>query len=363
MKLVLINIKNSIKEYKGVYVLLIVSQLLAVIMLFMAYGIFCSYNASKQEYDESCYELSAFFSENVMMGEFKECYTEILEQVEPRLNYFFLFAKSEDYEIVTYNEYHNGRFTNSDKIYKYKRLKEGRLVTDQEINDRKNYVHGMNVGSVGDIIEIEEKMFQVVGVEEDEWLGTTIHMAITCYPDGVVLKNFVLEFEKLPTLKDYEVFKRVLENEFGEKVTIQEYKVKNEEQLIAINSIIVLSVAVGVIAALDTALLYGYIMKKRKRQMAIFAICGAKRLYRIIINEIEIFIVSLVTATIGFVIFRLLVEKIMNYVYNNTVSIYSMTAYGLMLVMYLLSIVILTTIATIIVNRKRILDMRRECSV
>ena len=119
MKLVLINIKNSIKEYKGVYVLLIVSQLLAVIMLFMAYGIFGSYNASKQEYDENCYEFSAFFTETVTIGEFKECNTEILEQVEPRLNSLFLFAESEDYEIVTYNEYHNGSFANSEKIYKY----------------------------------------------------------------------------------------------------------------------------------------------------------------------------------------------------------------------------------------------------
>ena len=121
INLIFNNIKTSIKEYKGVYVLLIVSQLLAVIMLFMAYGIFCSYNASKQELDAEYYELSATFHNNITIGEFRECSTNILEQTEPRLNYFYIAANSGEYDIYSYNEYHNGSFFNSEKIYKYMR--------------------------------------------------------------------------------------------------------------------------------------------------------------------------------------------------------------------------------------------------
>lgn len=361
LRLVFTNIKSSIKEYNGVYVLLIVTQLLAVIILFMAYGIFCSYSAAKQEFDTKYYEFVATFSGNATVGELRDCTTDIFEQIEPRLNYFYVSATSEEWNIYTYNEYHNGKFYNSKKIYKYMRLESGRLVTEEEINETANVIHGTNVGVVGDKIEIEGVSFAIVGVEVDEELPwETIHMAFTCYPREVCLRSFVLKFKDLPTKDDYKVFKECLINKFGEGVVIQDYEVRNEEKLIALNSIIFLSVLIGVITALDTVLLYGYIMKKRKSQLAVLGICGANMWHKVFFNEMEIMIVTAGTSVIGLIAFRLVLEKVMNYVYNNTVSIFSAKTYMLMWVIYILIVFFATTVATIIISRSDLLDMRKE---
>lgn len=61
MGLVIKNIISSIKGYKKIYLILIISQIISVIMLFFAYGVFGSFNLSQKEYDSQHRSMYAFF--------------------------------------------------------------------------------------------------------------------------------------------------------------------------------------------------------------------------------------------------------------------------------------------------------------
>ena len=84
MRLVFRNIKNSIKGYRSVYITLIISQIISIIMLFFAYGVFGSFNLSKQEYNAENYTMGAYMNigANVYIDEFIPVFTKILEQTE-----------------------------------------------------------------------------------------------------------------------------------------------------------------------------------------------------------------------------------------------------------------------------------------
>lgn len=362
-RIVVINIINSLKGYRIAYVGMIISQLTAILILFFVYGIYSSFNAEKQELDAESYEIKAQFGNKDVAGKLKECIPEILESVEHSLDYFVIRGNDGDNRIFVYNEYHDGKYYLSETVYRYKAMKDGRLINPDEISNGSKVIHGVNLGKVGDKFIIAGEEFEVVGLVDSK--GAEIngmpaaHISLTAFPDSISLDWIVLLFNKLPTKDEYMIFKNTLEEKFGDNVVVDEFKIKDEEELIAIHSVIIMSVAIGIIAAFNTALLYGYIVKKRKKQMAIYGIVGASRLERILINEIEIVLVSICTCVIGMLIFKFGFEKQIMEIYDNSVSIYNSKVYMLMSGIYFVSVTVTNLIVTLYNSRKNFLDAWR----
>ena len=227
---------------------------------------------------------------------------------------------------------------------------------------------GINAGNVGDMIIIGDEEFEIIGIPvvpatEDMADATGwayIEMSLNSCPDNIRALRVSMYFNKLPTYAEYKMFKDGLEAAFGNNVEVSDFKVKDEEELIAINSIIVISVIIGINAALNTSLIYGYIMKKRKRQMVVFGINGASKIQKILINELEIVLVSVVTTVIGFVFFKLVIENKMMNIYGNSVPVYNMKVYSILMGVFILTIVIFTLVITLYNSKKNLIDARRE---
>lgn len=362
MRLVFRNIKNSIKGYRSVYITLIISQIISIIMLFFAYGVFGSFNLSKQEYNAENYTMGAYMNigANVYIDEFIPVFTKILEQTEPRMNYFVVIGERNEEGIMirTDNEYHNGRFSGSRKCMERDSLSSGRFATEEEINSGAMVAVTEDVGVVGETIEFGGAEYKITGKEAGR-ICKTISVSLMAFPDKWPIDAFSIHFEKLPTAKDYEVFKTELENAFGDKVVVEETEILDREKVIAMNSIITMSVLIGVIAALDTALLYGYIVEKRRKQMAIMGILGAKRIDRILINEVEIMFVTIITSLIGWLLFQGVFEELIQNIYENVVEIYYGKVYAIMVGIYILCVFIITLILTILSTGNRFLQLKK----
>lgn len=139
-----------------------------------------------------------------------------------------------------------------------------------------------------------------------------------------------------------------------------EFEPMNVDEIIAYNSIIALALTIGVVATLDTILVYNYIIKKRKKQMAIFWINGANRMHQTFINELEVVLITIFTAVVGVAIFRLFIENILMEVYEIGISIFSAKVYGLMLLAYVGCVVIGSFVMTVINIGNKSFEMRRR---
>ena len=143
------------------------------------------------------------------------------------------------------------------------------------------------------------------------------------------------------------------------ELKIDEFEPMNVDDIIAYNSIIVMAFAIGVVAALDTVLVFNYIMEKRKKQMAVFEINGASKVQQIFVNEMEVVVITFITVAVGVGFFRLFIEKSLMKVYGIEMSIFSLKAYLVMICAYVACIILGTFVMTVVNTRKKALEMRR----
>lgn len=359
IKLALKNIKNSIVEFSREYSLLIVSQLVAVISIFFAYGIFGSYSAKMQEIDIDSYNFGATV-EVGKVGQLRESLPEMLEGMQDRLDYVFIGGFQDDMRVSMYFEYDNGEYKSADTTNKNAPVDEGRNISDKDLRDGSNVVciSGDIEGMIGYTVDIGDTGFQVIGRRN---IGANyLEIPFTAESDDLELFVISLIFEQLPKQSDYIMFRDTIEGLFGDEVIVDEFKLKDADEIISMKSIIVISVAIGIVSALNTCLIYGYIISRRKKQMAVYGIIGAAKGIRLLINEVEIMLVSASIVVIGFIVYRFGIEKKIVEVYASSVSVYGFKSYFIMIMLYMICIFVATYIMLNLVTSRRLTDMLRR---
>ena len=364
LSLVIKNIKNSILGYRSIYIILIVTQLITAVMLFFVYGVFGSFNAELKEYEVTEVRIAASFVEDAKMYQLKRCLPGVLEDVQNRIEFVGIIGGDDNTSVSIRDTYKNGNYRFADFILEMEKLLEGRWITEEEATAGDKVAVLPYNGSVGDMVVIAGESFEVIGVTNNKSSAENseklqVYVSFMSAPDNLNIGSCVIQFKQLPTQEEYDLFKDTLTAEFGDKVYFPEFEIKDEEEIVSIKTIIAMSFLIGIIAALDTALLYGYIMKRRKKQMAVYGIVGIKHFQKVLINELEIMIISVITTTIGFVLFKFVLEDIVNMIYENAYSVYTTKAYVMMMVIYIFSVIFVTSIISSRNSGKKILDIRR----
>lgn len=360
-----ISLKNIHHLMKNrIFIILIISQLMAVMVIYFVYGIFCSYNASKQEMTIDSYTISAYFEENSepKMLELKKCFDSVLESTQKRLDYFFVYGSYNDSMWSVHNEYYQGTFRHSKIIKDNMYIKQGRFMTDEEINKGEKIIVGENIGNLGSEYLVGNDLYKIVGISKKPYdnVEKTIEVSYLAYPDEAQISGIILNFKELPRQSDYLAFKSTLEGNFGDKVIVDEFAVRDVEQIMSFNSIILFSILIGTVMALDTGLLYGYIINRRRKQMAVFGLTGAKRIQLFVINETEIIIVSFATMLIGFAFFRVVFERMTKRMFEITTQVYKISIYTKLSLAYMICMIVITSLITFIYSDSNIMNMLRR---
>lgn len=361
IKLAMKNIKNSFQSSRKIYILMMISQLTAVISIFFAYGIYTSYSAKMQELDIDSYIIGADFSRTEVceLGSLRECLPEILDKMENKMDYVFVSTRYQEQHLVMYNEYYDGKFHLSETIATKENPVTGRMLTDGDVVNANKVVYKIGVAKAGQAVDFGGTKFEVIGDEGDERLDAWWIPITSCPEDAKVFAMSVI-FNELPTQEDYLALEKGLKKEFGNRVTMDEFEVRDEEELISIRSIIMISLAVGMISALNTCLLYGYIISRRRKQMAVYGIVGASKTLRLAIQQMEIMLVSLAMELVGFLLFRFALQDLLVSVYETGVRLYGAKSYVIMLTAYTLCIFLITYLMLKIMNREKLTDMMRR---
>ena len=121
INLVIKSIKNSILEFRNVYVLMLISQFVAVICIFFSYGIYGNYSAKMQELNIDSYSIGTSF-EDTKVASIKECLPQLLNEFDYKLDYVFVGGFWNDTPVSMHFEYHNGMYDVSKTVQDNTRL-------------------------------------------------------------------------------------------------------------------------------------------------------------------------------------------------------------------------------------------------
>ena len=363
MGLIFKNIYNSLKGYRRIYIILIISQLVSVILLMLAYGIFGSFNLSQKEYTINQRSLYAQFNKQQTTKQIKPTLMKMLEEFDGRMDYFVVFGITDEesgVRLCVYDEYENGQFSYSKYISKNNPLINGRYPTKYENNSGEKLVVTTDKYKIGSTINVLGTEYEIIGnVVSNGMNDNSVYVSLNALPSDYKIQWISIIFKSFPTVEDYVFFRIELESVFGNEVWVDDFEPIDNEEIISMKTMMVICVIIGTISALDTALLYKYLMDKRKKQMAIMGIAGAKRIHRVLINESEIFIVTLITTVIGFIVFKFVFEGLVHRVYENIYNIYVPKVYLIMIGLYVAIVMIITLILTIAMSGNKFLRLHK----
>jgi hypothetical protein len=318
----------------------------------------------KEELNIQTYEINVYFKEDdsSTVGELRICMPEILGQIEERLDYFFIAGVGEKTLVPIYNGYAKGKFNFPERVKNNMKIMDGRFFDGEEIENGENVILGENIGTVGMFYTLFDKEFEIIGITEKSFENENKEIIIPYLgcPDEVQILQMIWNFKGLPTQKDYLTIKNAMTEVFGDRISVDEFEVKDVEALITINSVMTYSIIVSIVIALDTCLLYGYLFYKRRKQTAIYALTGAKRHTIVFINLFEIMMISTTTLSIGLVLFKTLLERIVLDMFDKAIDIYTPVIYVQLSGVYIGMIFGFTLILTVLYSRSGVVERLRR---
>ena len=143
-------------------------------------------------------------------------------------------------------------------------------------------------------------MHIIYSIVINTYIFTVYISLLLSYTFSTILWKIVLN-KTTPTVNDYNAIKKMVTGNFSD-YTMDEFDIKNNDELTSYRTIIAISVSIGIISALNTCLMYGYIISQRRKQMVVYGIIGAARIRRFAISESEMLVFSVTTSLVGVVL-------------------------------------------------------------
>lgn len=361
IRLALKNICNSLKSHRKIYIILVVSQLLSILSIYFVYGIYFNYTEKLNDLDIDRKNIATRY-ENCDASLARTFLDEIFTELEANMDYVFIGLQSEgEMRAMSYVTYSNGLYGswNSDEEIFHQGNDTG--ITDEDEQEGRKVVFSYRNGidKIGGTIIYNGEEYEVVGLGIRE--SDDIVIPFSACPDDTGVWTMYFFFKDIPTTREYHSLAEILKKNLGDKlVYIDEFERIDNERTIAYRTIIAISGAIGIMSALNTCILFGYILSRRTKLMAVYGITGATDRKRIFINEIEILIVSAMSGTVGFLLFRYIFQGMMSGTYEYTEYIYSLKSYGIMTGIYEICILMFTSILLSLFNRGRLTDIVRR---
>lgn len=297
MKYIIKNIKTFIKTEKMIFLLILLCVVTSSFIINFSYGLYQNYNVKKEEAESTLYDLDIPIvnSENafVSKSELKNTLLSFSDGLNKNIDMYYVIPVLDEY--ASYINRVTIRFCiNQGKIVpcevskknmlKYSTLVSGRYFSEQEEKDgeRVALVHD-DIGSVdsftekimidSDTVLFQGHEFKIIGMQR-------LHPLIVPFNslDGNTLIDILaFHFQKPLTRSQYNEIKEKLETSFGDAVQVPELDIPKSQNYYLYNTIILISVLIAVLAAINFAFLYRYLLSKRAKTLAVYRICGCTK--------------------------------------------------------------------------------------
>lgn len=187
-------------------------------------------------------------------------------------------------------------------------------------------------------IEIQGKEYEVIGYHK---FGEAPYVPFESLDDNTEFENLmIVHFEKTITWSQYNEVREMFEQSFGNAVTVSDLDISESENYYLYNTIIVISILIALLAAINFAVLYNYILFKRTKKLAVFRICGCTKTkaFTMFISECMMLMIPLFVVT-TIIYDRLVLPKLGEH-FEYIESAYSMKLYLLIFMIYIVTSVI-----------------------
>ena len=190
-------------------------------------------------------------------------------------------------------------------------------------------------------ITIEGERFDII--RADKQLDGYIYIPFTSIKDDTELwispdrSIITLSFKQELTSTLYNELKEKAAVVLGDKAYIEELQFTEAEEIYYYRAVLLISVLIAILAAVNMAILYRYILERRSRELAIFRICGCGKLRAVMMYLAECMLINLpLFALTEFLWHRLLMKRFAS-LFEHFENAYSFKLYAVIFGIYAVS--------------------------
>lgn len=358
MKYIFKNIKSFIKTEKMIFILVIICVMASSFIINFSYGLYQNYNVIKENETSELYELEIPFN-NDLTGNYadkktlKDTVLTFTNSLNENVDMYLVEPYSD--EVTEMDGGVDVRFTIKNcnfapcEIFKENLEKFGNLILgeyfseEQEKNGEKvALVYVENPGDdditrklkINDeTILFQDKEYKIIGVQVFQGLMVPFESL----NDDTPINSLYMGFTKPLTRSQYEEIKEKISMAFGDLAEIPELDIPESENYYLYNTIIMISVLIAVLAAINFAVLYKYILSKRTKTLSVFRICGCTKLRALRMFLSECMLITIPVFALTALCYDEFILPALSKHFEYIRSAYSLTLYLIIFAIYVFS--------------------------
>lgn len=381
-KYTLKNIKSFFINNFIIFILLVISTITSAIVIFFSYGVYQNYNTilSYKEDDLSDDYIGINYvntsSEYVTKRDLLNCLSEI-DDISNELREQIIQYDVEG--IIDNNSYEfkflysDGKFKVAEEfkenLKKYDNLTEGTYWSDYEeangicvalISDPAVFgeISALDSIKYGNQLKIGEKIYDIIG--KQAWNEKGAMFPFSTVADEQLLTSTLISFNSAVSVKTYNQIRDVFNNYMGDKAVFEEIRTIDKDTYYTYKTVILISVFIALIAAINFMILYRYIMSTRKRTTAIFRILGLTPAKLNFMNMSECIILIVPFFILGMVLYQTVFLPRLHTYFVYMQDAYTPFVYFLLFVIFISVSLIVIGIMLLVMSRKRILELIKD---
>lgn len=381
-KYTLKNIKSFFINNFIIFILLVISTITSAIVIFFSYGVYQNYNTilSYKEDDLSDDYIGINYvntgSEYVTKRDLLNCLSEI-DDISNELREQIIQYDVEG--IIDNNSYEfkflycDGKFKVAEEfkenLKKYDNLTEGTYWSDYEeangicvalISDPAVFGEISALDSIKYVnqLKIGGKIYDIIG--KQAWNEKGAMFPFSTVADEQLLTSTLISFNSAVSVKTYNQIRDVFNNYMGDKAVFEEIRTIDKDTYYTYKTVILISVFIALIAAINFMILYRYIMSTRKRTTAIFRILGLTPAKLNFMNMSECIILIVPFFILGMVLYQTVYLPRLHTYFVYMQDAYTPFVYFLLFVIFISVSLIVIGIMLLVMSRKRILELIKD---
>lgn len=382
MKYIKKNFMIFFSQERAIFFLVVLCVISSAFVINFAYGLYHNYNLLKEDEENDRYEFCVVFnnSESIYVSkkELIETLMSFSNELNQSVNMFYVEPNCEEWKETEMNRVTIRFCIDQGEIVPCElfeqiiedegTLYKGRYFTNQEeqngervalvwgdkLSD-KYYNFTENLLVDDETILFQGNEYKIIGAQ-------TIHPIIVPFNslmDSTPINNIIFHFSKPIKRSQYDEIKEKMELNFPGCANVPELEFLETEDIYLYNTIILITISISMLSALNLAFLYKYILEKRLKTLVIFRICGCtkRKIFAIYLGECILIVIPL------YILMTYLYDKLIlnalgkNFQYIK--SVYHFEDYILLAVIYIfISIIVLSVMIWFSALKKSIIEAK-----
>ncbi len=369
---------HDFKSYRMISILIVLNIIISAFVICFSYGIYQNYNTVIDEGESSIHLLEILptkqkdnnqssITTKMVIDTVKSLSDETLGNIEyfscealiptsaiEKNLFSFVFSYSD-------GKFHNDLFTDEeynsyDKIvsinsaFRRKNVHYGfSLANDNKVYDTK-YIGDANS------IDINGEEFKII----DTYCDDIMVSPITAFNnDTPIMEGVEINFKTDISRSQYDEIVGAVAMKMGDNAEVPEMDISPASELFYYRTILMISVLISILAALNFAVLYRFVLEKRIKMLTIFRICGCTKLRMIFTYLFECMIIGLPIFALTQLVYDKLVLPMLSNTFEYIGYAYSPLLYLAIFGIYAISsFIVLIIMISIYISRRSIIELK-----